>query len=280
MKNKISFFFLLVPTLLQAQYYYNDIIGTQEMGNRIKAFKEARVQSVVTNGYDSRGSKTTDFNEWRDLQYDKNTLKVTTRNGQSVGRTYYQFDAAVKLVSVRDSSTGIESVTNYYYDVNGNLNNVKTEVADSLKDFTETEIRRWIYNTNGKPEQMWRIINGKDSIQYNFKTDEAGNVIEESLMRRKLPIDVVYYYYTDKNQMSDIVRYNKRVKKLLPDIMFEYDDRGRISQKITTLSTSGVPNYLIWRYIYNDKGLKAREALFNKQKELTGRMEYVYTFMQ
>ncbi len=280
MKKTFSLLILLVPALLQAQYYYNDIIGTQEISNRMKTYMSARVQSVITNGYDNRGAKTSDFNEWQEVQYPKNTLKITTRNGQSVGRTYYQFDATGKLVSSRDSAAGIQSTISYSYNAAGLLTNVRIDASDSLKDFSETETHLWIYNTSGKPEKMWRIVNGRDSSEYQFKSDETGNITEEALLRRKIAVDAVYYYYTDKNQVSDIVRYNKRVKKLLPDIMFEYDDNNRVSQKITTLSTSSVPNYLIWRYAYNDKGLKTKEALFNKEKELTGRMEYVYTFAQ
>jgi hypothetical protein len=59
--------------------------------------------------------------------------------------------------------------------------------------------------------------------------------------------------------------------------MFEYDDNNRVIQKITTLSTIN-PDYLIWRYLYDDKGFKTKEALFDKQKELTGRIEYQYSF--
>jgi hypothetical protein len=59
--------------------------------------------------------------------------------------------------------------------------------------------------------------------------------------------------------------------------MFEYDESGRVIQKMTVLSSNN-PDYLIWRYLYNDKELKTKEALFNKQKEPTGRIEYAYTF--
>jgi len=45
-----------------------------------------------------------------------------------------------------------------------------------------------------------------------------------------------------------------------------------------TVVSADNPDYLIWRYLYDAKGLKTKEALFNKQKELTGRIEYSYTF--
>jgi len=132
---------------------------------------------------------------------------------------------------------------------------------------------------NGKPEKMWRILNGKDSTEFRLTIDEKGNAADEQQYRRGTGINPVYYYYTDNNQVSDIVRYNSRAKRLLPDFMFEYDENGRMIQKITTLSTIR-PDYLIWRYGYNERGLKTKEALFTKDKTLTGRIEYQYTFAQ
>ena len=122
---------------------------------------------------------------------------------------------------------------------------------------------------------MLKIINDKDSTEYRFTADEKGNIGDEQLFRRNVGLDRLYYYYDDEHHLTDIVRYDKKLKRLLPDFMFEYDDNGRVIQKITTLSTAS-KNYLIWRYIFNEKGLKTKEALFNKQKELTGKIEYAY----
>lgn len=62
-------------------------------------------------------------------------------------------------------------------------------------------------------------------------------------------------------------------------MMFEYDEQNRVIQKITTTPSLKV-SYLIWRYIYDNKGLKTKEALFNDDKQLTGKIEYSYTFNQ
>jgi hypothetical protein len=67
------------------------------------------------------------------------------------------------------------------------------------------------------------------------------------------------------------------VKQLLPDIMFEYDDSKRIIQKTIVLSTN-TRDYIMWLYIHDDRGLKTKEALFNKDKELRGRIEYTYSY--
>jgi hypothetical protein len=278
MKNTLLVITLLVSVNLRAQYYYNDIIGTQEINNRMKTYIVAKVQSVIATGYDAQGMKTTDFNEWQEVQANGTTLKITNRNGQIVTRQYYQFDNNTRLINTRDSSTDIQSITEYTYDNFGNLATIKTTTKDSLQDFNETEEREWQYNNAGKPEKIWRILNGKDSTEYRFTLDENGNVADEQLYRRGIGIDPVYYYYDDKNRLSDIVRYNKKANQLLPDVMFEYDESDRAIQKITTISTNN-PDYLIWRYLFNDIGLKTKEALFNKFKELRGRIEYTFTFI-
>ena len=126
---------------------------------------------------------------------------------------------------------------------------------------------------------MWRIINDTDSLELRFSPDENGNTGDEKTYRRGIEAGTVYYYYDDKGRLSDIVRYNTKAKKLLPDIMFEYDDSDRVIQKITTTSSLNL-GYLIWRYLFNEKGLKTREAMFNNDKELTGKIEYSYTFGQ
>jgi hypothetical protein len=277
MKNILLSITLLISVSTQAQYYYNDIIGTQEITAKMKAFIAAKVQSVIANGYDPRGAKTTDFNEWQDVQANGTILKVTSRDGQNANRVYYQFDTKTRLANTRDSSRDIESITAYGYDAKDNLVSVKTTTKDAGQDFSETEERQWVYTPQGKPGKMLRIINGKDSSEYQFSLDEKGNVADEQLTRRAVGADPVYYYYDDKNRVSDIVRYDKRVKKLLPDVMFEYDENNQIVQRTTMLS-SKPPDYLVWQYLFNDKGLKTRESLYDKKKQLKGRIDYTYNF--
>jgi hypothetical protein len=268
---------LLFYTTSFCQYYYSDITDAKAMGERMKNFVQQKVKTVTATGYDARGAKTSDFNEWQEINAAKKLLKVSTRNGLQVSRQYYQFDDQYRLREIIDSSGDIKSTTHYTYDDKGNITSIKTSIIDSLKDFSETTEHQYQLNAGGKPGKLWRIINGKDSSEYRFTTDEKGNVIDEQLYRRGTGVDPIYYYYDDKNRMTDIVRYNKKAKQLLPTVMFEYDDSDRVIQKMTVLSANN-PDYLIWRYIFNAKGLKTKEALFNKQKELTGRIDYAYTF--
>jgi hypothetical protein len=282
MKTPLLILFTLFLQLANSQYYYNDIISAKAHSDRMKDYVTNKVKTISAVGYDKEGAKTTDFNEVQEISIgtDIHTLKVATRNGQQIARKTYQFDPQFRLTSLIDSSGPIKSISIYRYNNSGNIISIKTSTDDAdSSEFSESEEHQWIYNSNGKPEKMWRILNGKDSTEYRLTIDEKGNAADEQLYRRGTGINPVYYYYTDNNLVSDIVRYNTRAKRLLPDFMFEYDENGRMLQKITTLSTIR-PDYLIWRYAYNEKGLKTREALFTKDKTLTGRIEYQYTFVQ
>lgn len=277
MKNVLLTIALFSNITTFCQYYHNDITDARAISERMKNYINQKVKTIAATGYDARGAKTTDFNEWQEINAERKLLKISARNGQQVTRQYYQFDDQYRLSGITDSSGDIKSITAYNYDNNGNIILIKTSIKDSLQDFTETIEHQYQYINGRKPEKLLRIINGKDSTEYRFTIDEKENVVDEQLFRRGVGIDPIYYYYDEKNRLTDVVRYNKKAKKLLPALMFEYDESDRIIQKMTILSTNN-PDYLIWRYIFNDKGLKTKEALFNKQKELTGRIEYAYTF--
>ena len=123
---------------------------------------------------------------------------------------------------------------------------------------------------------MLRIKNRIDTTYVDFRLDEKGNVAEETEIHKGVRTEPVYYYYDTGNRLTDIVRYNRKAKRLLPEYMFEYSPSNQVIQKITVPSNSD--NYLIWRYQYNPQGLKTKEVIYNKQKQLTGKVEYQYSF--
>lgn len=279
MKTILIVFSFLCPFTLQAQYYYNDIIGTGETNRQMKTYLANKVKTVSVTGYDQRGAKATDFSELQEVKENGMTLKISTFANLNKTVIYSRFDSLCRVIKTTDSSNAIESVTAYDYDAAGRIVRVQNTTKDSANDFNQEEVHHWLYNADGKPEKMWRIINNADSLEIRFAPDENGNTGNESTFRREIETGTIYYYYDDKKRLSDIVRYNTKAKKLLPDILFEYDDNDRMIQKITTTSSINL-GYLIWRYVFNEKGLKTKEALFNDDKQLTGKMEYSYTFEQ
>jgi YD repeat-containing protein len=280
MKATFLFLLLLTAVLAKSQYYYTDILGTKEINKQIAAYNGNSVKTVTATGTDKNGVRATDFSEYHEVRDNGMALRIVNITGFAKTVTLYKFDKAGRVISVFDSTSAVQNTSSYEYDASGKLIRVQNKVTDSSGNFNQTETHTWLYNRTDSPEKMLRSFDGqnsKDSMEVQFIIDESGNVSEEKTFKKNKEASFLYYYYDDKNQLTDIVRYNTKAKKLMPDVMFEYDDTGNIIQKITTTSSQHL-GYFIWRYIFNDKGLKTKEALFNSQKELTGKIEYGYTF--
>jgi len=279
MKNLFLPLLLAATFSLKAQYYYQDIISTNETNHLMKSYKDNKVLGVTSTGYDPLGAKTSDFSEQQEIMQNGSVLKTTTRNNLSITVLISRFDDQSRLISIGDSANDVKSSTVYTYDAIGKISLIKNTTKDTSLEINNVETHQWIYNSNGQPTKMLRIVNDNDTTEYRFNIDDKGNVADEQLFRKGKAGEMIYYYYDDNKRLTDIVRYNDKFKKLLPDYMFEYDEQDHVLQKTTLLSNLHL-GYLIWRYVYNDKGLKTKEALFNKDKEITGKIEYSYTFAQ
>jgi len=280
MKNILGSFFLLMSSAtLHAQYYYKDLIGTREINQTIRLYLSNKVLSAEATGFDGDGVKNSDFSETHNFFADKNLLKIATRNKTDIINEYYRFDGKGLLTNKSDTSSSLVSTTTYSYDEKNNPALIKNMVTDTGDSIYVNEVHQWFYNDQGKPLRMLRILSNNDTTEVRFTLDEKGNVTEELPFVKKVSGEKTYYYYDDKNRMTDIVRFNTKARRLLPDYMFEYTEKNQVSQKITTLSMMDL-GYLIWRYVYDDKGLKTKEASFNKDKVMTGKIEYSYQFGQ
>ncbi|MDZ4793990.1 MAG: RHS repeat domain-containing protein [Bacteroidota bacterium] len=297
MKTILALFSFLYSLASQGQYYYNDIIGTLETNRQMKAYLVNKVRTVSVTGTDQRGAKTAEFSEFQEVKENGTVLKTSSFNNLNKTVIYSKFDNQGRLIRTTDSSTAVESSTTYEYDARDRITRVQNTTKDPANDFSQAENHLWIYNAAGQPERMWRILNNTDSIEIRFTPDEQGNPGDERVFKKGVETTqyysyfdedkklkfaqtgVIYYYYDDQNRLSDVVRFNLKANRLLPDFMFEYDEKNRVIQKITTTANLKL-GYLIWRYIFDEKGLKTKEALFNNEKQLTGKIEYSYTFGQ
>jgi hypothetical protein len=259
-----------------AQHYYKDIIGTMETAEMIKAYRVAKVNRVMLTSYDDNNTRNEDFFVEQQFSPADQTLRTVTRSGVDHASTLISFiDEKGNVVKTIDSSAFLVSTTTYAYNGAGQLLLVSSVSVDSSKKTNESEQHLWQYN-NGKPFRMLRIKNRVDTTYVDFRLDENGNVAEEGETHKGTKTEPVYYYYDANNRLTDIVRYSKKAKRLLPEYMFEYSPSNQVIQKITVPSNSD--NYLIWRYQYNPQGLKTKEVIYNKQKQLTGKVEYQYSF--
>ena len=275
--NKLLFLFAtLFFYEANSQYYYKDIVAAADLNRQMKTYTSNGIQKVTATGITPEGTASSDFSEVYDIGSNGGSLKITTRINKTVSSIRHTFNERGLLSSTVDSAAGVKSTSIYTYDASGKIISISNSAtdADSSAAFSQTEVHQYIYK-GGKLEKMWRIINKNDSLEVKFVVDSNGNVLEERNYRHGVFTDPIYYYYDDKNRLTDIVRFNYKANRLLPDYLFEYDANDRVIQKITTTSGKNL-GYVTWRYLFDERGLKTKEALFNKEKQLQGRIDYTY----
>lgn len=267
---------LIFSSTAFGQYYYKDIIGTRETAGTIKAYQANKVSRVLLNSFDEDGTKTEDFYVEQVFSPAAQTLQTITRSGVSEESTLTSYiNSQGQVVKTVDSSVSMISTALYQYDSEGRLVSLISSSADTSRRLNEQEEHRWVYQ-DGRIDRMLRIKNKVDTAVVSFVYDDKGNIVEENSVRKGIKSEPVFYYYDAQNRLTDIVRYNNKVRKLLPEYMFEYSSSNQVIQKMTFPANSS--EYLIWRYQYDERGLKVKEAVFNKKKELNGKIEYIYSF--
>ena len=274
MKSLLVFSFLLILLTANSQYYYKDILGTKETADLIKTYRNNKVSRVLLNSYDAENTKSDDFYVEQVFSLSNQFLRTTTRSGVTNESVLISFtDASGNVIKTIDSSETIITTSIYNYNEKGMLQSVISSSADTAHSINQTEEHRWKYD-NDKIVRMLRIKDKMDTAYISFKSDDKGNIIQQQSVRKGITSEPVYYYYDSNNRLTDIVRFSNKAKRLLPEYLFEYSPSNQVIQKITVPANSS--DYLIWRYQYDAGGLKIKEAVYNKDKELNGKIEYLY----
>ncbi len=267
----LACFFLLNG---HGQYYFNDIASTQFSNEHYKLLRSTKVKKIKAVSFEADNSITEGFSLEEDISMDgKKIVLNTARSDGKTSVTNRTYELS-KLRRTQSYSNGIENKTEYVYDPKGLVQKITLTTTDTAMKYVSVEMHEWTYTEAGQPLSMLRIKNKLDSTQVEFIKDEKGLIVEEHWKKKGRRLETYYYYYDGSNRLTDIVRYNTRLKKLIPDFQYEYDANGRISQ-MTQISL-GSANYFVWKYVYNEKGLKQSESGFDKEKKLVGRMEYTY----
>jgi len=275
-RSSFTLLILLFSFTSGAQFYYKDQLVTRQAMQQLQQFRATKVKAVKLTSYEATGAVTEDFTG--EQLVTNNYMVVTTFTNSRVSdsselKTFY--NAAGQFIKSIDSTDGYKSITEYSYDNNNHIVSI-LNLSSSVGQETEKEQHVWIYNAKGIPEKMWKIKNNNDTTYISFISDEKENIIEEHGVRKGKSLPTYYYYYDEKNRLTDIVRYNARARRLLPDYVFEYDEEGRIAS-VVIVPESG-SDYEKWFYSYYENGLKGQEACYNKRQELQGRIEYQYSF--
>lgn len=255
-----------------AQYYYSDIVGTKQTNQQYKLLRAFQYKRINAASY-AGNEPSKDFLLEQTIAEDGRkiiTHSATVGNMESYFISNFQNNKVTKTV---DSGNNAINTVIYEYDNTGKVISTSATSKDFDGTFTSEEKHLWSYSEKGLPEKMLKIRNQADTTLVTF-VYEDDNVAEERWSKNNRVIETWYYYYNPKKQLTDIVRFNRKAKAMLPDYIFEYDNKGYITQM--TQTQSGSANYLVWKYTYNENGMKEKEIVFNKQKELLGRIEYRY----
>lgn len=273
---KHTFILLLVLQLTsqsKSQYYFNDIIATKQSNNQHQLLKTNGIRKVKIINKESDNTVVDGFKVEQEMNKDWNEVVTTSTSsiGSSTLTSYYSTSWIIKTQEV---ANGINNTLEYVYYENGLLQKITSNTLDTSIKRNSTESHEWFYTTNLLPLKMLKIKNNSDTTIIRFVTDEKGLVIEEHWSRKGKNTESYFYYYNEQNNISDIVRYNSRAKKMLPDFMYEYNENGTLKQMIQVMA--GGSNYNTWVYTYLSNGLKEKELCYDKQKKLVGAVEYSY----
>ena len=270
----LAVLFLSLPAY--SQFYYKDQVATREIISRFQLYKANKVNAVKLNSFQGEEPVTEGFVCEQKVNPAQNQLVTYTKTADA-GESYLTavYNNQGLLTKAIDSTEETVSTSNYSYDANKRLVQLAIETKAKDNSSQSSEKHLWEYNAQGKPVKMIRIRNGRDTTLVHFTLDDNGNVIEEESFKQGKSEGKVYYYYDDKHRLTDVVRYNVKARRLLPDYIFEYEDEELSSM---TLVPEGSDDYQKWYYTYDENGLKQADFCYNKKNVLLGKIEYQYQF--
>ena len=264
-----------VNQFVNAQYYYKDLVSNKQAQLEKTALKDAKTRTVIVHSFEGNKTPSEGFFCEKKISKDHRKIETYTRaytTGKALLTSFYN-DKDQLLKSV-DSSDLTVATSLYIYNSDDQIESIVSNSHSKDDDFTTAlnEEHQYKYNTKKQPVQMLRIKNKKDSALIDFLLDENGNITDEIEAGPKG--QHYYYYYDTKHRLTDIVKFNVVLGKLLPDLTFEYNSSNQVTQMIAV--EEGVnKNYYTWKYIYND-GVRIIEKCFSKENVLLGYFEYEY----
>ncbi len=272
-KNLLLLTVLFVCYYSNAQFYYNDVIGLKTSNNNYSALIKNNITEVSATSAEADGTPTKGFAYSKIIKDNGST--IVTHTELETGGISDDFDTYANgmLVKSEDSADNVLTTVTYTYANDGKILLLQTQTDDTAMGTHSTELHKWFY-TDNSPDSMIRIKDKTDSTVIYFKKDEQNNIAEEIWMKQRRTAEHYFYYYNDRKQLTDIVRFNKKAQQMLPDFLFDYDDSGRVVQ--LTPIPQGSSEYVIWKYMYDERGLKTQDVLFDKHQELLVTVAYTY----
>lgn len=271
----IFLFLFIITSAADAQYFYKDIWNNQQLTKEFSILKSENLKTIKINSFEDDGEPSEGFLCEKKINKNYSQSEMISKSyitGQSLLVSDYNRDG--RVVKTTDETPNTTSITTYEYDEKGNPTLVRIVTKGDGENDSIIETHEYSYDADGKPVKMERKKNDLLVSTIHFVSDEKGKVIEENVEGTSITDKKYFYYYDDKSRLTDVVHFNDRAGRLLPDYMYEYNSANQAVQMIST--AVGGDNYFIWRYAYNDKKLRETEKCYSKEKRLLGRIEYEY----
>jgi hypothetical protein len=271
----IMIVFLLAVFAATSQYYYKDILLTRQNQDNWKSYRDRKVKEVNIQSLDANGEMTPGFTCTQTITPDFSAISTFTKSADMPASTLTAFyDRNGRLVKTVDTSDTYNSTTDYMYNENGEISTLQNNSVETDNHVTVSEKHVWVYEA-AVLKKMIKIKGETDTTIVNLIKDEKGNIVEEKSARGGQTLPSVYYYYDNDGRLTDIVRYNKKADRLLPDYVFEYAS-GRISAMLFV--PNGSTDYQKWIYDYSANGLKSSETCYDKKRQVVVKINYNYSF--
>ncbi len=272
---KLAFFvflILLAPVFAACQFYYTDIIITKQTNDQYSLLRRNNIHLVSAKSFEADQTLSPDFKLEQEISKDGKTIVTSSSSlntGNTISTAYYDNNHLLKTM---DSSENIVSITQFEYDEEYSLVRISSATTDHFMNSKSIETHEWVYENN-RPVKMLLIKNGIDTTQVDFEYENE-EIASETWYKGGRAIEKYFYYYNNSGMITDIVRYNTKAQRMLPDFTFDYDAQNRV---ITfTQVRSSASNYFTWDYEYLPNGLKSTETCFDKQKLPVGKIVFNY----
>ncbi len=263
---------LYFSNIVYCQYYYSDILLTQQANTNYLNLKNNKVKKITINN-DSNEDGITIKQTFKDSW---NILLTEAQLSIGIANTSTQYYVNNLIARKEEDIKNVNSTINYYYNDKDKLIQINSKSIDTSENKSFEENHIFSYDDKSVLLKMLKIKNNNDTTYIDFLKDEKNNIIEERWTYKNKLIETYYYFYNNQNLITDIVKFNLKVNRMLPEFLFEYNFQNKLVQ--LTQIPFGSSNYFVWKYYYNDKQLKEKEVGFNKQGEKIGEMTYNYEY--
>ncbi|HEY2649253.1 MAG TPA: hypothetical protein VGI38_08655 [Puia sp.] len=277
MRERISLIFVLLLIVFSAnsQYYYKDILLARQNQDNWKSFHDKKVREVSIQSMDANNEPTPGFTCLQKVGPDFSSISTITKSANMPESNLTAFyDRSGRMIKTVDTSDTYKSTTEYTYNEKGDVSVMLNNSVQTDNQIVAVEKHIWTYDAT-VPKNMIKIKGETDSTTVSFVKDEKGNIVEEKSVRGGQSLPSVYYYYDGDGRLTDIVRYNQKAGRLLPDYVFEYNS-GRLSSMLFV--PNGSSDYQRWIYVYDANGLKSNETCYDKKRQVVVKIRYSYSF--